>query len=168
MSWNYSGNPATSLRDYVRFLIKDVDQSKPEFTNEEIVFMVAQANGGDYATANAQFVKDLVSGNAYSASIILVERLMLKYARFADKSVGDLRISFSQILKGYELLLQDLRNRVTLEQATPFMGGRTHSDKMIDFTNPDAVQPNFRIGQQDITSPIPDSLPNNRQFGGNN
>jgi hypothetical protein len=167
VSWNYSGDPSNSFRDYIRFLIKDTNQASQEFSNEELQFMVAQYNGAPYATVNANFLSsNFQSGNAYGVAIILVERLMVKYSRFADKRVGDLSISYSQILKGYESLLLDLRNRVTLEAAAPFMGGDTFTSKQVDTSQPDRVQPNFRIGQQDITQPLTDLPGDNTGFGG--
>lgn len=41
MSWNYSGNPANSKLDSLRFLIADTKESQPIMQDEEINFLIS-------------------------------------------------------------------------------------------------------------------------------
>lgn len=78
MAWSYSGNPASSALDKVRFLIGDTDTNNQLLSNEEITWLLSEWNNNAYvAAANA----------AYSLS-----------AEFSGKSdfsrsVGDLSLS---------------------------------------------------------------------------
>lgn len=40
MTWTYSGNPATSLRDTVRFLIQDTEETLQLQSDEELDFLI--------------------------------------------------------------------------------------------------------------------------------
>lgn len=42
MPWSYSGNPASSDRDEVRFLVGDTDQLMPLLADEEIDYLLAK------------------------------------------------------------------------------------------------------------------------------
>jgi hypothetical protein len=45
MSWTYSGNPKASVLDECRFLISDTNESAPIMQDEEIQFIIDEANG---------------------------------------------------------------------------------------------------------------------------
>lgn len=78
MTWTYSNNPAGSDRDKVRFLIGDTDTTNQLVTDEEINWMLSEANNAPYmAAAN------------------LCASLATKFAAKSDysRSVGDLSIS---------------------------------------------------------------------------
>jgi len=78
MSWSYSGNPANSDNDAVRFLCGDVNTSNQQINNEEIAFLLSSWNNNTYLAA--AFACDAIAGI---------------YASKADSSrtVGDLSIS---------------------------------------------------------------------------
>lgn len=42
MTWSYSGDPSSSDKDEVRFLIQDVDPTVPLLSDEEINYLIAQ------------------------------------------------------------------------------------------------------------------------------
>ena len=42
MSWSYSGDPAASDSDQVRFYVQDTDSGRPLLTDEEIAFLLVQ------------------------------------------------------------------------------------------------------------------------------
>ena len=78
MTWSYSGNPANSANDEVRFLIGDTDTNNQLLSNEEIAWLLTEWNSNSYIAA---------SNAAYSLS-----------AEFSGKSdfsrsVGDLSLS---------------------------------------------------------------------------
>lgn len=133
MLYTYSGDPAASNLDKVRFLIGDTDvTSDPQLTDAEINAML---------TDNA--------GNAYSAAIACVEALISKYSRKVTKSVGDLSISYSDIVGNYRELLAGLRRRATVQICTPYAGGISISDKQTDEADSDRTQPSFYRGMHD-------------------
>lgn len=78
MTWSYSGDPANSANDKVRFLCGDTDTTNQQVSNEEIAFLLSEWNSNAYLSA--AFACDAISG---------------KYSAKADlsRSVGDLSIS---------------------------------------------------------------------------
>lgn len=134
MSWTYSGNPDSSALDKVRFLVQDTDSADQQLSDQEVTAMLADSNS-----------------NAYIAAIACVRALMSKYTRRADKSVGDLSISWSQIAKGYQALIASLSLQAALSgAAAPYAGGISISDKQIDEANTDRVEPAFKKGLHDF------------------
>lgn len=132
MSWSYSGNPAASTLDKVRFLIGDTDTTDQQFSNEEINAILADNGDEPYATA-----------------IVLIEGLIARYSRYISKSVGDLSISYGDRVKQYQSLLAGLRRRATLQLCKPYAGGISIADKQIDQADSDVVQPYFKVGMHD-------------------
>ena len=81
MSFTYSGDPSTSTRNYVRFLLNDTDSTDVLFQDEEITYVLTEW-----------------SNDAYRAARELAEILIARFARLADstsKSVGDISVSES-------------------------------------------------------------------------
>jgi len=81
MTFTYSGDPSTSTRNYVRFLLNDVTSTDALFSDEEITYVITEW-----------------SGDAYEAARELAEILIARFARLADstsKSVGDISVSES-------------------------------------------------------------------------
>jgi hypothetical protein len=78
MAWTYSGDPANSARDKVRFLIGDTDTTNQLLNDAEIAFLLTQWND-----------------DAYVAASHACDSLSAKFAAKSDysKSVGDLSIS---------------------------------------------------------------------------
>jgi len=78
MTFTYSGDPSTSTRNYVRFLISDTTSTDALFSDEELNYVITEW-GGD----------------AYSAARELAEVLIARFSRLADsssKSVGDISV----------------------------------------------------------------------------
>lgn len=132
MSWSYSGNPAASTLDKVRFLIGDTDSVDPQFSNEEINAILADNGDEPYATA-----------------IVLIEGLIARFSRYITKSVGDLSISYGDRVSQYQSLLAGLRRRATLQLCKPYAGGISIADKNVDEADDDRVSPYFTVGMHD-------------------
>lgn len=47
MSWSYSGDPLSSVLDECRFLIGDTDEKAPIMQDEEIAYIITEANGNE-------------------------------------------------------------------------------------------------------------------------
>jgi len=88
MAWSYSGDPAASTLDQVRFLCGDTDTTNQLLQNAEITFLISQW-----------------TPNAYYAAAFACEAIAGKYQGKADysRSVGDLSIStqFGASAKGF-------------------------------------------------------------------
>jgi len=88
MAWTYSGNPASSARDKVRFLCGDVDTTNQLINDAEIAFLLTEWNNDAYISA--AFACEAIAGKYQARS---------DYSR----SVGDLSIStqFGASAKGF-------------------------------------------------------------------
>lgn len=142
MSWSYSGNPNNSSLDAVRFLIGDTISTDPQLQDEEINYELSEEN------------------NVYLAAIACAQALAAKFARLVDKAVDSFRISYSQRQAHYLALANSLTTRAAMKDGTPYVGGLTETDKLIDSQNPNMVQPEFNRKQFD--EPLANT-PNNVQ-----
>ncbi|HHH30956.1 MAG TPA: hypothetical protein ENK57_21790 [Polyangiaceae bacterium] len=135
MTWSYSHDPATSDKDAVRFLVGDTDSSEQLVSDEEILFALQE------------------EPNVRRAAAFIARALGAKFSREADKSVGDLRIAYSQRARGfYELadrLDSDASRRTNVLRARPYAGGISVSDKEAVEDNSDRVRPSFAKGMHD-------------------
>lgn len=77
MTWTYSGNPASSALDEIRFLIGDTDTNAQLLSNEEINYLYD------------------AYGDAYAAAVACVVSLISQASRSVEesKTVGDLSLS---------------------------------------------------------------------------
>lgn len=92
MAWTYSGDPATSDRDKVRFLIGDTDSTDQLLQDAEIAYVITEAGGSIYQAAHDA---------AYAVAS--------KFSRMAtSKSVGDLSLSYSDRAKAFFDLANEL------------------------------------------------------------
>lgn len=127
MTWLYSGNPGYSAKDQVRFLIGDTDSTDPLLQDAEITWVLSQYN-------NAPM----------NAAIRCCEAIIAKFSRLANEAVGQVRIDFSQKAQAYTKMLTMLKTRLATEDASPYAGGISVSDKQAQTQNTDRVRPDFR------------------------
>lgn len=127
MTWSYTGNPASSPKDAVRFLIGDTDKCAELLQDDEIKYLLSQYN-------NAPM----------NAAIRACEVIMAKFSRMADESVGQVKISFSQKSKSYREMLANLRQRLVIEDSQFIAGGITYTDMQNTYADPNIVRPDFR------------------------
>lgn len=93
MAWSYSGDPSTSTKDAVRFLIGDTDPDDPLLSDEEMQYVIQSAG----------------STSVYQAAHDACYHVAAMYARMAtSKSVGDMSLSYSDRAKGYFDLANEL------------------------------------------------------------
>ena len=131
-TWTYSGNPAASSLDQVRFLIGDTDTNDQLISDEEILWSLG-ANGSIYAAAMQCCSAIIGSG------------------RLTDKKVGDLEIFASQRVGQYQMLMADLKRNLAIG-AVPYAGGISVGDKQAVANNSDRVEPFSRVGMHDNPS----------------
>ncbi len=154
--WSYSGNPASSPLDEVRFLIGDtVAGVTPTLSNEEIDYNIALVYGSVGAAP--------ASGNFLPAAYC-ADFLQTKFAAFADsKGVGPLHLAFANRAQRFAMVARNLRNRATFAGVAVYAGGQTWSDKNADDQDRDRVQPAVKVDQFDYLGPTNDT--NDGSFG---
>lgn len=128
MTWIYAGDPSANDRDEVRFLVGDTDTTDQLVTDEEIAYAVAE------------------EGNNLLAAAKVAKAIMAKFARLVDKSVGDLKLSYSQRLTAYKELVDQLTDRGMVSTGAPFAGGISITDKNNREDETDRVKPTIVRG----------------------
>lgn len=131
MTWTYSGNPSSTNRDAIRFLIGDTDNTDQLVTDEEIAYALAQ------------------EGSAYIAAARICRSVASKFARYMDQSVGDLSISYSQRYTQFTALADRLESDGSSRLGVPFAGGISVAAKEAVTDDSDRIQPAIKIGVQD-------------------
>lgn len=126
MSFNYTGNPGDSAKDQTRFLLGDTDRNSPLLQDEEIEWVLGQYNN-----------------SPLNASIRCCEAILAKFTRLVDESVGSVRMSYSQRMKAFRALRDELVGRLAVEGAVPFAGGITYSQMRATASNTNRVRPDF-------------------------
>ena len=131
MTWTYGRDPAASNRDAVRFLVGDTDNADPLVTDEEIAYALT-----------------LEPTNTLTAARV-AEALAAKFSRYANQSVGDLSISYSDRVRQLKELAKQLRAEGTISAATPFAGGISAADKASRASDSDRVVTAVKVGVHD-------------------
>ncbi len=136
MSWNYSGRPASSDKDTVRFLIGDVCEDEPLMQDEEIEYSLTQ------------FTKTQL------AAALCLRSLAARYSRTVPVKVGDVSIGGAKdIAEAYMKRAKELDPHgltASVNIALPQFGGLSISEKQTLAEDTDAVQPSFVKGMNDI------------------
>ena len=123
MTWTYTGDPANSNLDAVRFLVGDTDTADEQLQDEEINWLLSE---------NAT--------NIYSAAIQAAETIAAKYAREMNKRVGQLWIDAAEKFKHYNMLATNLREQRRSIAPTA----------SVHISN-DTTRRMFQLGQFDVT-----------------
>lgn len=131
MTWTYSGNPASSTRDAVRFEIGDTITGDQELSDEEIAYVLTQETNVKYASAAC------------------CDRIAAKYARKVEKSVGDLKLSMQQKFDQYMKLAERIRSRAG-SAPIPFAGGISLADKQNRELDTDRNQGPFTVDTEEM------------------
>ena len=133
MSWNYSGNPANSDLDAVRFLVQDIDTNDQLVQDEEINWALTQGGG------------------VYTAAALVAGVIAAKFARMADKeTVGKVSVSYTKRAEQYFKLEESLKKKAsTQDLGLPYAGGISKSDMESVRSNTDRVKPSFTVGMDD-------------------
>lgn len=142
----YSGNPASSPLDEVRFLIGDTNTAAFQLADGEINYNIALVSGSA-PPPNKNFL----------AASYCAEAIAGQYAKMVDKAVGDLHISYSQLAKQYQGLSLRLRSRAALASVPVYFGGLSKADKAANDANPDLATVAVKIDGMDTTGPVPNS-----------
>ena len=137
MTWTYSGDPATSDLDKVRFLVFDTDTNEQLINNEEIAWLLTEQT------------------NVYMAAANAAEVIAAKFAKDITRNAVGLSASVGSRAQFYLELAEKLRAQIgtTNKHGEVFAGGLTISGKQALDDDTDAVQPAFKIGQFNWNGP---------------
>ena len=91
------------------------------------------------------YILDTNSNDVDKASIEALKYIVASLSRKVDQEVGDVRVTYSQMLKNYKDLLDDLQKDPSrmANVALPIMGGTTKSE--IDRVNNNSETPNYGL-----------------------
>lgn len=141
MTWSYSGDPSTTDRDKVRFLVGDTLSGDPLASNEEINWVLSVQPVVIYAAAA---VADAISAG---------------YSRKADLTIGATSIQLSQKATAYADLAKRLRSGGAgvlpggdgsgIPTAVMVVGGLSQAEREAFKDDEDAIQPSFEVGKDD-------------------
>jgi hypothetical protein len=135
MTWTYSGNPAGSSNDQIRFLIGDTETTRQLVSDEEIAWALTQETTPRRAAA------------------ICCDAIVAKFAKDVDSSTGSISRSGSQLQDQYRKLGIELRGRALV---IPRAGGQSAAGKATLDSDTDGVQPAFKLGQDDYVEAADD------------
>lgn len=131
MSWSYDASMlATSALFRVRFLSGDVDTTDQLVQDEEITYLLTQTT------------------NETIAAAMVLEHLSRKFSRYASKRIGSLSITAAERASAFAKRASELRTEAGI-LCEVFVGGISISGKEALDEDSDAVQPSFRMGQDD-------------------
>lgn len=139
-TWIYTGDPASSNKDWVRWRVGDVFADDQLTSDEEITAALSDA-----------------SSNTELAAAMVAERIAALYAREVDNTVNDgtgnsRTRALSQRMQHFLTLAKTLRSAAAGANvlfAAPYCGGISVDDKDAREENDDRVEPAFTVGMQD-------------------
>lgn len=128
MSWSYNPDLTSNL-DLVRFEIQDTEATDPLFSNEEINAVLTQ------------------QGNLVSPTVLIfVNKLVMKFARLVDTTVGRVSEANNQRYQAYK----ELRDRLSAEVlCLPSFGGTEVAKNEALDADTSLEQPQTSIGDMD-------------------
>jgi len=125
MTWHYSGNPAASDRDAVRYKLGDVNEDEQLVRDEEIAYALSEERDVNGAVA------------------LCAEGVAALLEREADVKVGPLSVDLSDKASHFWELAKTYRAR-SLVYALPSVGGISVEEKDEQRDDDDRVRPFFR------------------------
>jgi hypothetical protein len=133
MTWTYSGDPASSDRDKVRFLVFDTDATEQLISDEEVLWLISEQS------------------NVYMAAANAAEAIAAKFAKDLNRSAVGLSASPGNRGAFYLELADKLRAQIstTNRHGDIFVGGLSLDKKADLDADPDNVQPAFKVGMFD-------------------
>lgn len=136
MTWTYSGNPAASDKDAVRFFTQDTDSGDQLLSDEELTYLLNLA------------------GNTISAAISASHAISVKFAKMADQTVGSISASYSRRAEVYAKMAKEIPD---IYGSAPgiVVTGISVSENLAQEADSDLVRPLFKTGDFDDTTVVP-------------
>lgn len=135
--WTYSGDPSTSAKDAIRFLMGDILPKDPLVNDNEITYAYT------------------AKGSTYGAAAMLCRSLSSQYARLVDTVDRELRTSYSTKSANFLRMAIQFEQQASIASgAIPYAGGISVADKNAQVSDTDRVAPQFNIGFLDNLLPV--------------
>lgn len=151
MSWNYSGDPADSPLDEVRFYVQDTDKNDQLVTDEEIEFLIDKWHP--------------IYGNYIMIASMVAEAVAAKFAREVAYSADGVSVGVQELQQKYEQLAMSLRDQYKQYDigSGPDVGGIMYDPAPDPRIKPTmfaiGMNDNRRAGQQDFGDEITNQIP---------
>ena len=129
MTWTYA-SPLSGNRDKIRTYIGDTDSTDPLLSDEQITYAYNE------------------EGTVKGAAALAAEWIAIYFARQADKSVGDLSITYSNRAAQYKALAASLGSK-SVKFCLPYFGGISETAKETREDDTDRVEPAFKVDMLD-------------------
>ena len=100
MTWTYSGDPAASGTDAVRYKIQDTDEDRPLLLDEEIEYELGEADD-----------------DVLAAALSCAEVLVARGAHKVTKKINNRQINYSDLTGQYERLVAALQAKIARADA---------------------------------------------------
>lgn len=133
-TWNYSGDPSSSVLDEVRFLAQDTDPEFPILLDTEVNYLINKWT-------------DLRGASSYiaAAAAALIAR---KLTALVNVSADGVDVGLEDLAERYRQVAQDLRNEYVEEMETGDIEDAS-SLMLLDEYDPTIRPLNFRVGMHD-------------------
>jgi hypothetical protein len=130
MAFTWTGDPAASTIEKIRWEIGDTDSTNPKFTDAEVQYAYDQEH------------------SVYPAAARLCEQLATTLADSVDRSLGPLSVKVGQKIEFYTKRAKELRKHGA-KYATPYVGGISKDKEELFEDDTDLNQPYFEMGMHD-------------------
>lgn len=132
MAFSYSGNPAASVKDAVRFEAQDTNPNAPLLTDEEVLYSVSVEAPG---TPPSQ-------GEVLSAAAHCMEALARRFSSVADVSTGSRKTTSTKRAQAYTERAKEIRARAQ-GMHSPYSIQQTSEKEALE-NETGRIQPLFR------------------------
>lgn len=123
--YSYSGDPARSPEDGVRFLIGDTDKHHFILTDAEITYAVKQTNSLNQAALQCCYA------------------ILKKLAPRPNETVGPVSVDNAAVIANIKASIAAIKYAIATSTVVPFAGGISETDKQGNQTAADVVQPTY-------------------------
>lgn len=134
MAWTYN-DPAANPKDAVRFLLGDTDSARPLLSDEEINYLLAEADE-----------------NVYEAAALSADHVVASFAREVSMSADGLSWHGNQLFQQFKELsasLWRLARKKSGARALPYVGGISRAEREHADADADLVPTHFRSHMHD-------------------
>jgi len=131
MAWTYSGNPADSTKDAVRFLVGDTDTTDQLISDGEIAYLAT------------------VHGAVNRVASEAARAIAAKFARLMNRSIGGLSADFASKYRQYLELADNILAKDELKPVSLYISGFNRADKDAVEIETDRESTFGRKGQHD-------------------
>lgn len=132
MAFTWTGDPAASTIEKIRWEINDIDSTSAKFQDAEIQYAYNQEH------------------SIFNAAARLCEQLQARYSDASSRTMGPLKVDMSELAKMYAYKARALRKRSGV-WGKPYVGGQSDAKEEIFEDDSDLKQPIFSKGMMDNT-----------------